>query len=294
MMERVDPKRLTLDLSGKWYRGYGVAPCPCCQPDRRRDQKALTVAERGGKLLLHCKKSGCDFVDLLSACGIRPGGFEVDLEAIRKAALEQERREMAAAMRARAIWDQGQPIGGTPGEDYLRGRGITCALPQSLRWVGDLYHAPSKQDCSAICARVVRPDGQAKGLHRTFFAKAGQRLESDAKMMLGPCRGGAVHLAEGDGPLVVSEGIETGLSLASGLLTEPATVWAALSAPGLSGLILPPDAGRLIVASDGDPAGRKAAHQLAERASSLGWAVSMLPAPDGCDWNDVLLQGDRK
>ncbi|MEZ5720986.1 MAG: toprim domain-containing protein [Paracoccaceae bacterium] len=106
--------------------------------------------------------------------------------------------------------------------------------------------------------------------------------------MLGAVAGGAVRLTNGQGPLVVAEGIETALSLASGLLNGPATVWAALSTSGMSGLALPPDPGRLTVASDGDAPGRGAAHRLADRAHALGWQVSLLPAPDGRDWNDIL------
>ena len=45
---------------------------------------------------------------------------------------------------------------------------------------------------------------------------------------------------------------------------------------------------RLTIAPDGDQAGREAASALAERASALGWQVSLLPAPEGLDWNDVL------
>ena len=58
-------------------------------------------------------------------------------------------------------------------------------------------------------------------------------------MMLGATAGGAVRVAGGDGPLVVAEGIETALSLASGLLSRPATVWACLSTAGMAGLRLP-------------------------------------------------------
>lgn len=87
---------------------------------------------------------------------------------------------------------------------------------------------------------------------------------------------------------MVAEGIETALALASGLLSASATIWAALGTSGLRGLRLPPSPGRLTIASDGDTPGREAASALAERAHATGWAVSMLPAPDGHDWNDVL------
>jgi len=87
---------------------------------------------------------------------------------------------------------------------------------------------------------------------------------------------------------VVAEAIKTALSLASGLLRTTATIWAALSTSGIRALHLPPQPGRLTIAPDGDDAGRQAAHALAERAHGLGWQVSLLPAPDGRDWNDIL------
>lgn len=125
-------------------------------------------------------------------------------------------------------------------------------------------------------------------VHRTFFERSGERITSNAKMMQGPCAGGAVTLCEAEGPLVVCEGIETGLSLCSGLLSGPATVWAALSAPGMKALNLPEEAGKLIVATDGDAAGEDAGRVLASIAHARGWKVSILPAPIGRDWNDIL------
>lgn len=85
-----------------------------------------------------------------------------------------------------------------------------------------------------------------------------------------------------------SEGIETGLSLLSGLISGPRDVWSALSTSGIKSLRLPPDPGWLTIATDGDDAGREAGNTLAFQASALGWKVSLLPAPDGRDWNDVL------
>ncbi len=106
--------------------------------------------------------------------------------------------------------------------------------------------------------------------------------------------GGGVRFTDEQGPLVVAEGIETALSLCSGLLKRPATVWAALSAPGMSALCLPDRPHRLTIASDGDKAGHDAAHKLATRAAALGWTVRMLPAPDGQDWNDILMMKGKK
>lgn len=291
MFAAVNPNALALDLGGRWMRSYGSAPCPICQPERRMDQSALTIAERDGKLLLNCKKSGCDFRDLLVACGITPGRFEIDHAALEQARRKRIEAEAGARRRAQDIWRQGQPIAGTPGETYLRGRGITCYLPPSLRWLPHTYHTPSQSPCSAMLAHVQSVSGEPMGLHRTFFSKQGERLSKDPKMMLGPCRGGAVRLIKAKGPLVVAGGIETALSLASGLFSTPASVWAALSTSGLAGLALPLDPGKLTIAPDGDDAGKSAGIRLAERASALGWVVSLLPAPDGLDWNDVVMKG---
>ena len=111
-------------------------------------------------------------------------------------------------------------------------------------------------------------------------------------MMLGACAGGAVRLLGGGRRLVVAEGLETALSLASGLLPGPMGLWAALSAPGMAALRLPPPlvAGlELVVACDGDHAGREAAHALAERATAAGWRVLRADPGCGLDFNDVLL-----
>jgi DNA primase len=48
---------------------------------------------------------------------------------------------------------------------------------------------------------------------------------------------------------------------------------------------------RLTIAADGDGPGLAAANDLAARAHGLGWAVSLLPAPEGRDWNDVKAMG---
>jgi hypothetical protein len=132
--------------------------------------------------------------------------------------------------------------------------------------------------------------GDAFAVHRTYLSPdgSGKGAIDRPKAMLGPTAGGAVHLTDGPGALVVAEGIETALSLACGLLSGPATIWAALSTSGMQSLRLPPSPGKLTIAPDGDAAGKSAAHALAERAAALGWQVSLLPAPDGRDWNDIL------
>ncbi len=35
--ETIDPAQLAADLGGTWNRHYGLAPCPVCQPQGRKD-----------------------------------------------------------------------------------------------------------------------------------------------------------------------------------------------------------------------------------------------------------------
>lgn len=284
-----DAKSLTAALGGKWYRRYGVARCPA-HGDRTPSLTLTDAAD--GRLLLHCK-SGCQFVDVVAALRDR-GLLDRHSKPQPPSPSELARREAEdraeAAKRekqALAVWKEALPIGGTLAETYLRGRGITVPLPETLRFHPSVWHASAKR----FPAMIARVDGlQRLAIHRTYLRPDGTGKASvePPKAMLGAALGGAVRLADGQGPLVVAEGIETALSLASGLLSRPAAIWAALSASGVAGLRLPDRPHRLTIASDGDTLGRESAHKLAERASALGWSVSLLPAPDGRDWNDVL------
>lgn len=293
MREMVDPKALPLELGGRWFGSSGSAPCCVCQPERRKDQNALSITVKGEKLLLHCKKSGCAFEDILTACGIRRGHFEIDEEARRQAEREQRKEIEKRSRQAREIWLDTVEIAGTVAETYLRSRGITCELPASLRFHPGCWHSPS---CKRYPAMVARVDGSAGfAVHRTYLTPHGAKADIQPnKMMLGLTKGGAVRLRGDTGPLVVAEGIETALSIACGIIRGPFSVWAALSTSGMVSLKLPSTPRVITIAPDTEEAGQSAAYQLAEKAHSLGWDVSILNPPYGSDWNDVLIHEQKK
>jgi hypothetical protein len=283
-------RELTLAPGGRWHGRYGAAPCPVCQLDKRRDQNALTLSDGRSGLLLHCKRSACDFCDILAAAGLRSGDYrapdpaDIAMRAIKAKAQAAQRGEAA-----RRLWTESQPIDGTPAETYLRGRGISCPLPDRLRFHPRCYHGPSASRLPAMVALVE--GGESFAVHRTFLrpdgsGKAG--LADGDKLMLGAIAGGAVRLSGGASRLVIAEGLESGLSLLCGLLAGPASVWAALSTSGMRSVRLPDPAAQLTVASDGDRPGREAAHRLADRAHALGWSVSLIDPGDGADFNDLL------
>ncbi|SFJ75251.1 DUF7146 domain-containing protein [Celeribacter neptunius] len=288
-----DAKTLTVALNGVWHGSYGLCRCPA-----HGDRNPSLSLKNGndGRLLAHCH-TGCSFTDILDALrgmGLIEGNGTVprmDPAEIARREAEAKAQAEKKARQASALWKEAVPICGTLAETYLRGRGITCDLPDTLRFHPEAWH-PTAKRFPAMLARVH--GGQGFAVHRTYLAttKGGSKKASVTpdKAMLGAVKGGAVRLTEAQGPLVAAEGIETALSLACGLLRTPATIWAALSASGIRGLSLPAKPHRLTIATDSDDngAGKAAGLALAERATSLGWTVSLLPAPDGRDWNDIL------
>lgn len=286
-----DAMNLTLLHGGRWFGRYGTLACPVCQPEAQPGQNALTLADGDKGLLVHCKKTGCDFRELSIALGIRTGAFAApDLTAVARRDADRQAEAEKRAQHAHGIWDAAEPICGTIAETYLRKRGITCALPETLRFHPACWHGPTAQRLPAMVARVY--GGAAFAVHRTYLRADGTGKadvpKGTEKMMLGACAGGAVQLACAPERLVVAEGIETTLSLSCGMLDGPGALWAALSTSGLRGLVLPARPARLTVARDGDAAGGAAALALAERAAALGWRVGMMDPGDDCDFNDIL------
>ncbi len=283
LQTRTDARQLTHALGGKWFGRYGLAFCPA---HHNTDTPALSLSMgREGQLLAKCH-AGCSFTDIISALddrGMLGGDTLIREDHMADQAAADRKRTLQAKQLARETL----PMPGTIAETYLRGRGITCPLPDALRFHPNCWH-PSGRRFPAMVARVMGSDDYA--VHRTYLKSdgIGKAEVEPAKAMLGNCAGGAVRLVEGNGPLVVAEGIETALSLGSGLLHEPRTIWAALSTSGMRALRLPAAPDRLTIAVDGDRPGREAAHILAERAHKLGWTVSLLQAPEGKDWNDIL------
>ena len=125
-------------------------------------------------------------------------------------------------------------------------------------------------------------------IHRTFIARdgAGKAPVEPSKMILGPCHGGVVRLAERGEVLMVAEGIETGLA-AMQATGNPA--WAALSTSGLRTLDLPDYVGEVIVLADADAPGEAAARACAGRWRREGRRVRIARPPRGKDFNDALL-----
>lgn len=284
-----EAREITDALGGHWFGHYGIAPCPVCQPERRKDQRALTLSDGHRGLLLDCKKAGCRFIDILRAAGV--SGRSCRTAGPRQ---DQDRASQGTSMadHARNLWRAAEPIEGSPAELYLCcQRRIDGPLLGSLRYAPRTWHGPTRRNLPAMVALIE--GGHTFAVSRTFLRPDGSDKAAlpkhQQKMMLGRAAGGHVALASGSGSLVIAEGVETALSMPLLLGDRSLTVWAALTAANMGSVALPDAPDHLVIAMDGDAAGRDAGSALATRARELGWSVECMTAPDGQDWNDVLV-----
>ena len=188
-----------------------------------------------------------------------------------------------------AIWHTAKPANGTPVETYLARRGLQLPMPQTLRFQAGLKHRSGGVWPAMVALVTQGVEDVPVGVHRTFLARDGSSKApvDPQKMMLGPCKGGAVRLAPAGDVLMVGEGIETCLA---GVQATGYPAWAALSTSGLLALDLPPDVRDVMVLlADGDEAGKAAARGAALRWKREGRGVRIAQAPEGMDFNDMLL-----
>ena len=198
---------------------------------------------------------------------------------------------------ARRLFAMSRPIAGTVAEAYLRRRGVTAPCDvDALRFHPHCYYRDDDADGTrageprpALVAAVTSLDGTVTGVHRTWLDPAGHGKASVAtpRRAMGHLLGNAVRFGTALDILAAGEGIETVLSLRTIMPALPMV--AALSANHLATLVLPPMLRRLYVACDNDPAGRRAAETLAERAQTAR-IEALLLAPTLGDFNDDLRQ----
>lgn len=184
-----------------------------------------------------------------------------------------------------------QPLTGTAGEAYLRGRGLAIPDSPDLLFHPDLADFESKRGWCGMVG-IVRDGtgGPTGGIHRTYLLDDGSAKAPPGKKMLGPIAGGSIGLAPfpEDGRIGVAEGIETALA-AMRIFGIP--TMAALSADGLRRWQWPAGTTHVTIFADAGDAGVQAAAILADRLNVANIPSAVRTPLHGDDFNDDLLQG---
>lgn len=272
---------LGLRRSGRRY----VGSCPACGYSN-----SFVVCEGADQPLVFCH--ACQDIDAVLIAIRRRGLWHPGANTVQSTPMQTRPLELSrAGIRARELWLQAAAAEGTLVDIYLRSRGIVAVIPPTLRFLTLAKHSPSNQSLPAMIAAVtVWPERRPCAVHRTFLAidGNGKAPVDTPRMTLGPCRRGAVRLAEATDHLMVGEGIETCLA-AMQATGHPA--WAALSTAGLRSLEIPEHVKEVVVLADGDLPGEEAAQYAARRWVDEGHRVRIARPPKGQDFNDLLLCG---
>jgi DNA polymerase len=249
------------------------------------------------------------------ACGARGGRVEwlTQVEGMTKTealaalqdwsgpvAIEQQQDVASRTALAKEIWLAAQPLAGTIGERYLaetRGIDITKLPPRihdALRFHPRcVFGARAVHPC--IVALMRDPvTAVPSGIHRIGLAVENGAVVKLDRMALG--RMGVVMFWQknGNGQLVVGEGIETTLAAATRITFKNAPLtpaWSAVAKGGLGRLPVLPGVSPLILLVDNDEnnEGQRAAEQCRRIWKSAGrTTVPLIPKQRGWDFNDVV------
>jgi hypothetical protein len=287
----MDAETIAKALGGRKAGNGWSARCPA--HDDRTPSLSIRDAAKG-KVLVRCH-AGSDqdrIISVLRGRGLWPENCRQSVSRVeRRPTIEckSDQDEIRRSKAALAIREFAKPARGTLVEAYLGSRGIDLpTIPDALRFHEGLKH-PSGGIWPAMVALVTNgASGSPVGIHRTFLALdgSGKAPIEPKKMILGPCRGGAVRLGEPGDVLMVGEGIETCLAA---IVATGNPAWAALSTSGMRSLDLPKAVREVIVLADGDKAGEEAASDCALRSKRQGRRVRIARPPLGMDFNDMLL-----
>ena len=300
----------SLGKSSKSSHGY---MCLCPVHDDHNPSLSIAVGD-DGKLLLHCF-SGCDFKDVLQVIqdrellpynlterkknkgnrGSKPVRLAVmyskqNVTSLQEVVLSDNQKASKEASgshnEAKSIWDASVDISETAADKYLKSRGLDLdfikdRLNSSLRFNNSVLHSFLQQSLPCLVAKVTDCSGVLKGLHQIFLSSEGKQIAKDgpSKLSLGTIKNHLVWLTPIKEKLVLTEGIEDGLTLVQ--CCSEYGVAAFLGAN--TSFDLPDLVKEVIIAADNDDAGQKKARKIKKRLQDSGKAVGISYLPKGKD-----------
>jgi putative DNA primase/helicase len=268
--------------------------CRCPVPSHgsgRGDRSPSLLVKDGDHAPLFTCFAGCDrrdVVDVLRRRGLLEDR-DRDVATRRRVAVRQTTPTWShdPDPDALRIWRDAKPAAGSVVETYLNSRGITNAIPPSLR-CGERLHL-DRYRLPTMVAAVTTPGNTIIAVQTLLLTTAGRKASvSLPRITTGALGAGAVWLAKTTEVLGLAEGIETAL-LAMQLSGVPC--WASLGGGRMARVAIPDSVRELHIFGDNDGPGRAAAYRVA--AAHNGRHVVLRFPKDAKDWNDVLIARGR-
>ena len=285
---------LTLKPAGREWKA-------CCPFHPDRTPSFTIYADDSRFMCFGCGAQGdvLDFV--MRAYNVKLGEAIDMLGGGALAVLQPQRAPAKPKADTRAAADRiakaSAPVEGTPAETYLRSRGITMPLPHTLRFAriapprdSGVLEANGLGLLPALVAVVTDPAGVLVGIQRTYLTDDGRKAASTdgkVKFSLGMVAGGAIQLGPPAASMIVTEGLEDGLTLAQAL---GRSVWVAAGTSMMPHMSFAAVTRSVVIGADGDEAGERAAAKAAEAFADAQLAVRIMrPAPGYKDFNAELM-----
>lgn len=272
----------------------------CC-PFHQERTPSFTVFD-GGKRA-HCFGCGwggdvLDFVQEMHGVGLRDAASMLGADTLPRVKLPSSRPAVDDAVKiekAKTVWRDAIPATGTLAETYLRSRSITCELPMSLRFAELPYpyqNTGELHPCLIAC--ISSPEGPLQGVQRTFLRADGMGkalgLSNGSKLSLGKVAGGAIRLGPAQSEMIVTEGLEDGLTLGQEL---DRSVWVACGTSNLGRIGFPSSVQTVAIGGDNDETGRREAEKAARRYVERGLKARTFFPPNAKDFNQELMEATR-
>lgn len=281
----------------------------CCPFHADRTPSFTIYADDRRAHCFGCGWSGdvLDFVQhayrlkLLAAIELLDGGALGQLEQQRAPA----RSKVDLRPVAQRIVNNSAAIEGTSAEAYLRSRGITMPLPHTLRFAriappqiegNGLLAGNGPAPLPALIAIVTDSAGALVGLQRTYLTEDGRKAATrptdtdrkpKVKYSLGNVAGGAIQLGPPADSMIVTEGLEDGLTLSQALRRS---VWVAAGSSMMPEMLFAAVTREVVVGVDGDAAGEAAATKAAATLARRGLTTRIMrPTRPYKDFNAQLM-----
>ena len=298
----MNAREITQALGGHWLGTYGRVPCPVPGHGKGRGDRnpslKLSDAPDGG-VAVHCF-GACDWRDVkaeLRRQGLlpewHPGADRQHKRSEPEPQPHQQPDHQADEARriatARALWRAAPPL--TPNDPagrYLTSRGLPGPWPASLRFLREARHPTGVMIPALIAAACKWPERRPVATQITSLTSAGEKADVEpVRWTRGALKHAAVRLAgwAEDKTIVLVEGVEDGLAV--GQAMPEAAPWAVLGTSNAPHIILPDGAG-VVLALDGDKAGRRATNEAAATFIAQGHRVRVAHLPDGADPASLL------
>lgn len=268
----------------------------CCYGEKAGCWHSFENGEGGHLISLVQKEKGYDFQTALLWCRdflSLPNPCKTVRSCNRKTVPNTEKNRQKVS-KAKHIWNNTVPIQNTGAEFYLKNRGITIPLPESLRFVGSLPYVKDYKKFPAMVAKVTDKNGNVTGIQATYLDPVTfQKIQSyKAKICRGSIKENFVALSKRSSHMIICEGIEDGLSLLQ--LYPDFFVICTLGASNMEHVQIPDCVTDIIIASDNDIAGITASDMAYERFKNEGYSIRITTPEQGKDFNEFLQQYSKE